>query len=328
MRSTDPDLPRYPSITLAVLGVLVLRLFGLRRSFRRDSQSIIARLRPPVRYLGLEHIPACGPYQLHANHYARPGFGTQWIALALSAVQPAEVAWVMADQWVWEGHPLRFVLVPGMRFIRSSFRRVYGFLPMPTMVPGYSDMPRRSAAVRRILRTVREHPAGILGLTPEGWDSPPGGVGLPPPGAGRFILQLNRMGLPILPAAVTELDGCLTVRFGPPYDLVAPTSLGGVSPDAERSRAFVDETIRAIVRDRLLELLACSVLEHFIPPIENPCPIPYNGIDHCCHPTEHRWEKKPAESIQNIFFFWEETCIALLSSTVFASSSTGPCFYP
>jgi hypothetical protein len=245
MKERQSEFPLYPSINLAVLGVLGLRMFRRKKSFRRDARRFAGRLRPPIRYLGLENIPAGGPYQIHVNHYARPGFSTAWIALTVSAVQPAEVKWVVADQWVFEGHPLRFLLTPAMRFILASLRGVYGFLPMPTMVPGYSDMPQRSAAVRRVIRYCRSQPTTIIGLTPEGWDSPPGGVNLAPTGAGKFILQLNRMNLPILPAAILEKDGCLTVKFGPVFDLPAEIDL---------PRSQVDETIRLIVRDQLLEL--------------------------------------------------------------------------
>lgn len=246
MKAGPAEFPLYPSINLGVLGVLGLRLFQRQKSFRQDAKRYTGRLRPPVRYLGLENIPARGPYQILVNHYARLGFNTAWIALALSAVQPAEVIWVVADQWVFEGNPLRFLLGPAMRYILSSLRRVYGFLPMPTMVPGYSDMPERSAAVRRVIRYSRSRPMAIIGLTPEGRDSPPRGVHLAPTGAGKFILQLNRMKLPILPAAIVEKDGCLTVKFGRAFDLPAEINV---------PRSQVDETIRVLVRDRLLELV-------------------------------------------------------------------------
>jgi hypothetical protein len=245
MKSKQSEFPRYPSINPAVLGVLILRLFRRRKSFLREAGRLIRRGRPPIRYLGLENIPARGPYQIHANHYARPGISTAWIALALSAVQPAEVTWIVADQWVFEGHPLRFLLIPAMRNILASMRWVYGFLPMPTMVPGYSEMSERSTSVRSVIRYCQSHPEAIIGLTPEGRDSPPSGVYLAPPGAGKFILHLNRMEIPILPAALLEKDGILTVIFGRPYDL--PTKI-----DLPPSQ--VDEALRVIVRDKLLEL--------------------------------------------------------------------------
>jgi 1-acyl-sn-glycerol-3-phosphate acyltransferase len=228
-----------------VLGVLGLRMFWRRKSFRLDARRYASRLRPPIRYLGLENIPARGPYQIHVNHYARPGFNTAWIAIALSAVQPAEVTWIVADQWVYAGHPLRFLLRPAMRIILASLRQVYGFLPMPTMVPGYSDMPERSAAVRRVIRYTRSHPMAIIGLTPEGQDSPQHGVHLAPTGAGKFILRLNRMKIPILPAAMVEKEGCLTVKFGSMFNLPAEIDL---------LPSQVDESMRMIVRDQLLEL--------------------------------------------------------------------------
>jgi hypothetical protein len=245
MNARQSEFPLYPSINLAALGVLGLRMFRRKKSFRREARIYASRLRPPIRYLGLENIPMMGPYQIHVNHYARPGFNTAWIALSVSAVQPAEVTWVVADQWVFEGNPLRFLLCPAMRYILASIRQVYGFLPMPTMVPGYSDMPERSAAVRRVIRYSRSKHQAIIGLTPEGQDSPQHGVHLAPTGAGKFILQLNRMKLPILPAAVIEKDGYMTVKFGLVFDLPA---------EIDVPRSQVDKTIRVIVRDQLLEL--------------------------------------------------------------------------
>jgi hypothetical protein len=245
MKMQPPEFPRYPSINLTGLEVLVLRMLRRRKSFRRDATRLTGRMSPPVRYLGLEYIPASGPYLLLANHYARPGFSTAWIALVLSAVQPAEVTWVVVDEWVFEDSRLRFLLVPAMGFFLTSIRRVYGFLPMPTMLRGHSDMPARAAAVRKVLRYCRSHPEAVIGLTPEGWDSPPHGVKLSPPGAGRFILRLNRMHMPILPAAIAEKDGCLVVKFGPQFNL---TEEHGVS------QSQIDETVRSLIRERLLRL--------------------------------------------------------------------------
>jgi hypothetical protein len=246
MKARQSEFPHYPSINLAVLRVVGLRIFRREKSFRQYARRFANRLHPPIHYQGLENIPASEPYQILVNHYTRPGFSTAWIAIAISAVQPAEVTWVVADQWVFEGNLFRFLLRPAMRAILASIRRVYGFLPMPTMVPGYSNMPERSVAVRRVIRYSRDHPMAIIGLTPEGQDSPPLGVHLAPSGAGKFILQLNRMKLPILPAAIVEKDGCLTVKFGPVFDLPAEIHV---------PRSQVDETIRGIVRDRLMELV-------------------------------------------------------------------------
>ena len=87
---------------------------------------------------------------------------------------------------------------------------------------------------------VRTHPNAIIGLAPEGQDSPLDGVGLAPAGGGKFMLQLNRMGLPLLPVAVAENSGQLTVRFGQVFDIAIETSI----PPAQ-----VDEYVRVFVRD-------------------------------------------------------------------------------
>ena len=78
-----------------------------------------------------------------------------------------------------------------------------------------------------VIERLRRHPNCILGLTPEGMNSPAGGLALPPAGAGRFILYIQQMGALTLPAAVFEQDGALQVCFGLPYRL---TPSAGLSP--------------------------------------------------------------------------------------------------
>ena len=70
-------------------------------------------------------------------------------------------------------------------------------------------------------------------------------VGLAPAGGGKFMLQLNRMGLSLLPVAVTENLGQLTVKFGQRFDITLDES----TPPEK-----VDEAVRRLVRDRLFEL--------------------------------------------------------------------------
>jgi 1-acyl-sn-glycerol-3-phosphate acyltransferase len=171
-------------------------------------------MQPPIHYEGLENIAVKRPFVVMANHYARPGFSTPWVALGISAVLPPEITWIMSNEWLFEGNRVAFLLRPLMRFVLRSITLAYGLVPMPTMVQGYSTPQGRTAGVREAIERVRRDPNCILGITPEGMDSPNDKLMLPPSGVGRFLLHLSEMGLPMLPAAVFESDGCLHVHFG------------------------------------------------------------------------------------------------------------------
>lgn len=240
----SPADPQYPSIYAAVLRVVFYSLLGRVCSFRSDALSLVARLRPAPQYFGLENLPAAGPCLLTANHYSRAGFSTAWIALGISAVIPREVTWITVTEWVYPGQRREILLRPVMRFILKHIRKGYGFLAMPTMVRGYATPQQRTAGVRAVLHAVQQNPSIILGLTPEGMDFPGGQIGTPPPGAGKFMLHLNRMGLPILPVAVSEIDQKLTIRFGKKFDLDLPPDIPAAEIDPFVSRSVMDRIAR------------------------------------------------------------------------------------
>lgn len=238
--------PAYPSVNPFALRAVAARLFGQVRSVRTDALALAARVNPPIRYTGLENLPAHGPLLLTANHYSRPGFNTAFIAVGISAALPVEVTWIMSNEWLFQGNPFAFVLRPAMRFVLRSLTLAYDFLPMPTMIPGFSTPQQRSAGVRQTIERLRARPDSVLGLTPEGMDVPGGGLGLPPAGSGKFILYMHQMGLPILPVAVCEQDGCLCIRFGSAYSL--PAELSASPKDT-------DFAIRRYVMQPIAELL-------------------------------------------------------------------------
>lgn len=240
------DFPRYPSVNPTVLKCILWRMIRRSRSFKADAQRLCAQVRPGIHYGGLENIDLPRPFVVTANHYARPGFSTAWIALSLSAVLPAEVTWIMSNQWLFEGNPLAFILRPLMRFVLKSINDTYSFVPMPTMISGYSTPQERTVGVREAIRRMRENPRCILGITPEGMDSPDGGLALPPAGVGRFLLHLQQMGATLLPASINEEQGILCVRFGKSYQLKPPSGL----PPAE-----VDIAIRKTVMGKIAELI-------------------------------------------------------------------------
>jgi hypothetical protein len=237
--------PLYPSIIPGGLWALINRLSGRQLRFGAYSRRLVERVSPPAECLGADNIPPGGGYVVTVNHYAREGFSSAWIAIGVSAFLPAEVTWVMTQEWVFQGHPLAWLLRPAMRIVLASLQKAFGFLPMPPIIAGYSEVAQRSAAVRRVIEHVRRHPQAVIGISPEGRDSPTSGMGDLPSGVGKFILHLNRMGLRILPAAITEHNGRLRVSFGAAYDLALP--------DAGED---VDAQARAIVREKIEQLIS------------------------------------------------------------------------
>src|SRR5512140_3597686 len=95
--------PHYSYPPLTILGLLRDGLLKNQRSFRVDARACIERLRPPLRVLGEQHIPQTGGYVATPNHYYRPGFQQQWSSLAISAVVPRDVHWIMTGELTFPG---------------------------------------------------------------------------------------------------------------------------------------------------------------------------------------------------------------------------------
>jgi hypothetical protein len=212
-------MPYYPSIIPTVLKCLLARITGRKRSAHMDAVHLCAQVQPPILYDGMEHLDLKRPYVVTVNHFARTGFSTAWIALGVSAALPPEVIWIMSNEWLFLDSKFAFILRPLMRFVLKGITDAYSLIPMPTMVQGYSTSQARAAGVRETVQRVRADKNCIVGIAPEGMDSPEGGLMLPPSGVGRFLLQLQQMGLSLLPAAVFEAEDSLHIRFGPAYHL-------------------------------------------------------------------------------------------------------------
>jgi 1-acyl-sn-glycerol-3-phosphate acyltransferase len=120
---------------------------------------------------------------------------------------------------------------PLVRWFIGCISGVYDFMRMPPVPPVPEDAQERALAVRQVIQYVRQAKNPVIGLAPEGGDVPGGKLGWPPPGAGRFILHLNRMGLPIIPIGLFEQDGALCFRFGPSYELNIPAGLSSEEQD-------------------------------------------------------------------------------------------------
>jgi 1-acyl-sn-glycerol-3-phosphate acyltransferase len=195
-----------------------LSIAGLRdqrRSFRADSIRSVARLKPPLRVIGRENIPFSGPFLVVVNHYSRPGLPAGWLAMTISAVLSMNVHWVMTSAWTYPDRLRSRTLTPLSRWMFARLARVYGFILMPPMPPKPSETLDRAIAVRRILRYARDAENPVIGIALEGGDfAPVGKVVAPPPGAGRLVLILCEMGLPVLPVGASEEDDCLRLNFG------------------------------------------------------------------------------------------------------------------
>jgi len=110
---------------------------------------------------------------------------------------------------------------------------------MPPMPPRPHEVVSRAQAVRRVIHLLRQEPQAWIGLAPEGRDIPGGGLGEPPPGAGRFLLLLD---LPVLPVGVYALGPQYYVHFGPMLRLESGNGL----PADKRDRLASDQVMRAI----------------------------------------------------------------------------------
>ncbi len=238
-----PHLQRPPRLRYHYPPALIARVaWALGRSSRRyfpaDAQRLLGTLQPAPRVEGWEHIPPGGSFVLVFNHYYSPAFRAWWSPIVLTALLQArrppggEIRWVMTDAWTYPD-PLRSrLLTPITRWAFRRIARLYGFLPMPPMPPRAHEVEARARAVRAVLAAARRQPPPLLGLSPEGHDDPARSLLVPPPGVGRFLLQLAAAGLPFLPAGLYEDGPQLVARFGPPLTLQSPPGLprGGRDP--------------------------------------------------------------------------------------------------
>lgn len=241
---------RYRLPVRVVAGSLWAALTLQPRALARDACMALARLRPPLQVDGKENVPAHGPVLVTCNHYSRPGFATWWLALAIAAAVAAqrapdadpEIHWLMTAAWTFpESAWRRRLLTPLTRWAFRRVARVYGLITTPPMPPDPREAEARALAALRTVRLARRmaQRGGMIGLAPEGMDTPEG-LGQPPEGAGKFVALLVEAGLPVLPVGVIESGGRLRVSFGPPF-------LPEIPPDrAERDRAVMDQVMGAI----------------------------------------------------------------------------------
>jgi 1-acyl-sn-glycerol-3-phosphate acyltransferase len=251
--------PRYPLPWDIALKLAFAILARRHRDFSLDARSCIVKLRPPPIVLGEENIPTAGPCLLTINHFSRPGFQAWWLALGVSSIVPSEIHWVVTETWTYPDQLRSKLFVP---VIRWAFRRaadVYGFISMPPMPPRPEETQSRALAVRRVLNYARRVDVPVIGLAPEGQDVREGWLGLPPPGAGRFIHHLNAMGLSILPIGAFEQGEAFCLRFGPIYNLDLPPGLTDDTLDQYVSREVMHRIALLLPPDLVSAKVAPSI---------------------------------------------------------------------
>jgi 1-acyl-sn-glycerol-3-phosphate acyltransferase len=238
--------PRYTYPPLGVLGLAFNVLFGGQRSFRADSKRCIERLSPPLQVSGDENIPQSGPYLITFNHYYRPGFDAWWLALAIAAVMPVGMHWIMTGELTFPGKWYASLGMAGSRWLLGRFGKIYAHTTMPPMPPRPRDVEARTRAVREVLSHIKEHPDAILGLAPEGGDQPGGRLSWPATGVGRFGLLLAGRGLRFVPVGACEAQGALCLTFGPAYELSLPRGLSPDEKDRQAAKIIMEHIARQL----------------------------------------------------------------------------------
>ena len=236
----------YPIPWLILSKLVIAMILQRRRSFLMDARGWLQDLSPPIKVLGDQHIPANGPLLITINHYSSAGFPSWWIALAVSATFQREVHWIQTDSWRYDDPFLRHTITLLTKFVFKRAARVYDFTTMAPMPPDLKDINSRMQSIRQVLQFIRNSDEPVVGLAPEGRDSNDGVLENPPPGVGRFIWQMHREGLILLPAGIYEEDDALNLRYGDLYILPALESISA------RER---DEFIKSLVMERIAGLL-------------------------------------------------------------------------
>jgi hypothetical protein len=246
-----PDYRVAPSLALSIAASIAL---GRRRHFSSDARRLVQGFRPPPRIENVHYIPRCGPFILVTNHYFKPGYRVWWgvaaIAAAVADRRPGarEMVWMQSNRWTYPDRMRSRLLTPLTKLAFTRLANTYGFVPTPPMPRDERYTAEGAQSVRRMLSLLEAPDLGdrpAIGVAPEGRDNESGGSLIEPPaGTGRFLVHLARSGLTFVPAGVCEVEGTLTVRFGPPFSLETQF---GLSKD-ERDRSASTQVMLAIGR--------------------------------------------------------------------------------
>jgi hypothetical protein len=240
------DYPDY-SYPLGLWASVARDILLLRRhDFHGDAKACIAKLNPPLNVSGKANIPEHGPCVVTVNHYHRAGFGAQWIALAIAALVPVNMHWLMTGEFTYPGKWYQSLGAIGSRILLKRIAYIYDFTTMPPMPPRPQDVEARAVSVRAVLEYVKNAKAPILGLAPEGHDPPSGVLTRPATGLGRFGLLLSRAGLKFIPVGAYEADGFFHLQFGKSYELSVRRKLPADEKDEQAAQIIMRNIARLL----------------------------------------------------------------------------------
>jgi len=232
--------PRYSYPPRLVLAIATSVLLGRKRSLITDAKQFIAAIVPHPQAKNAHLIPRKEPFIVVTNHYHRPGYSVWWGILLITAIiaqvqnSDREIVWLMSNRWTYQ-HPLPSLLLTPLTYLLfTRIAHTYGLVSTPPMPPQPRYTEEAARAVRRILSLFnpqKNKSQPIIGIAPEGRDSPDGSLLEPSPGTGRFLIHLARCGLRLLPVGVAEIEGVLTASFGPPFVLKTRPNLSKIDQD-------------------------------------------------------------------------------------------------
>ncbi len=254
MSHTTSDPRRYPYPILQLIPPALRILCGIPSSLSRDVAPLVKGIRPVPRVLGTENIPSDTPFVLVLNHYDHPGLGAWWgpaVAVCAIAVQrtrePRDVRLLMAREWWYPPGIGRMVKQPLTHWFFGQLAKTYGAVLVPPIIGNHEMRGQGTAGVRHALALTRgDHPQSV-GVAPEGRTGENQALGLPPPGAGLFLLMLTHETIPCLPLGIYEDENlALTVKFGVPFLLCIPRQLERAERDRQAARAVMVEIGRLL----------------------------------------------------------------------------------
>lgn len=224
------------------------------RDLQNDAKACIENLTPGLQVLGTENIPRRGTCVLTINHYHRPGFGAQWLAIATTAVVPLKMRWVVTAELMCQGKWYEAIGSRASRIFLKRLAYFYGLTTMPPMPPRPHEIEARARSVRKVLEYVRHVSDPVLGISPEGYNPPNGVLTRPAAGFGRFAVLLAKAGMRFVPVGGYESEGIFHLHFGKPYELTVPDEL---SADEK------DERVKLIVMKNIAQLLPTHLRGEF-----------------------------------------------------------------
>lgn len=221
-----------------------------RRDLQSDARACIEKMSAQLKVLGKENIPQQGNYVLTINHYHRPGFGAQWLALATTALVPLKMHWVVTGELMCQGKWYEAIGSRSSRIFLKRLAYIYDLTTMPPMPPRPKDMVARAVSVRAILEYVKHVKDPVLGISPEGYNPPNGILSRPARGFGRFGLLLSTAGLRFVPVGGYEAGGAFHLHFGEAYELSLQSELSADEKD-ERAMLIIMENIARLLPEHL-----------------------------------------------------------------------------